>query len=742
MDNGGVGAPSSMTCSAPNRNGGDAAFDPTGLRVLVVDDDPICLKILERMLGKCRYEVTTCSKAVVALSMLRERKDGFDLVLSDVYMPDMDGFKLLERIGLEMDLPVIMMSSDDGKDVVMKGVTHGACDYLIKPVRIEAVKNIWQHVVRKKNNERKELEQSGSVDDSDKPQKPSDDADYASSASEACWRHPKKRKDEDEESEDREDSSTLKKPRVVWSVELHQQFVAAVNQLGIEKAVPKKILELMNVPGLTRENVASHLQKYRLYLKRVSGVSQHPGGINTPFVGAPEATFGSISSLDEFNFQALAASGQLSQQNLMTLQAGLGRTSSNAGIGISLADQMNLLNSNTQIASSPKVKYDGQQLSSKQVNLLHGLPTNIEPKQLALLHQPIQSVRNMESQVREGNSGFLNLPSTVPRTGSAHGDAIHGHQNSSIMMQMTQHRPQFPLYQNQSQSQSQGQTQVDILQQSRPKGQLLNEMVSNHSSGLPPSIAQQIFPNDMASQVLGRSGDVMNGRDAPNGIASQVLGRSGDVMNGRGAPNDIASQALGRSGGVMNGRDAPYVTVSETLSVDFPELSKNGFPLASTAGFSSFTPNGMFHEAMPMKGSFGGLDNATARGPRGLLLSYGHLSELSCSNLPYDPTHLLNPIKNAPDLRSVVLSHQGLSAALTNGQNVNLCAGGKGMVLMRADGNRNLQSISQSHSNLPGDNSSGVKVENVPNMSCESTLLTEQYGQDDLMSAFFKQDFT
>jgi SHAQKYF class myb-like DNA-binding protein len=57
--------------------------------------------------------------------------------------------------------------------------------------------------------------------------------------------------------------SNSRRQRLIWTPELHARFLAAVNQLGIRNAVPKNILAIMGVEGMTRENVASHLQKYR-----------------------------------------------------------------------------------------------------------------------------------------------------------------------------------------------------------------------------------------------------------------------------------------------------------------------------------------------------------------------------------------------------------------------------------------------------------------------------------------------
>ncbi|KAM7257013.1 hypothetical protein ACFE04_012754 [Oxalis oulophora] len=74
-----------------------------------------------------------------------------------------------------------------------------------------------------------------------------------------------------------DDQARTKRPRLVWTPQLHKRFVDAVAHLGIKNAVPKTIMQLMSVDGLTRENVASHLQKYRLYLKRMQNLSN--GGV-------------------------------------------------------------------------------------------------------------------------------------------------------------------------------------------------------------------------------------------------------------------------------------------------------------------------------------------------------------------------------------------------------------------------------------------------------------------------------
>ncbi|XP_043693197.1 two-component response regulator ARR2-like [Telopea speciosissima] len=66
----------------------------------------------------------------------------------------------------------------------------------------------------------------------------------------------------------KEDNITQNMSRVDWKKNgIHNKFLNAINQIGLHNAVPTSILGLMNTPGLTREQVASHLQKYRKHLR-------------------------------------------------------------------------------------------------------------------------------------------------------------------------------------------------------------------------------------------------------------------------------------------------------------------------------------------------------------------------------------------------------------------------------------------------------------------------------------------
>jgi hypothetical protein len=144
---------------------------------------------------------------------------------------------------------IAVLSANGETKTVWKGITHGACDYLLKPVRLEELKNIWQHVLRRRFSHR-ERNPNLCTDDPESDKLPNSNQSHAqgqhgqNSSSDDSGRHSKKRKDQNEPEEEGEednglddeehDQSTQKKPRVVWSVELHRKFVAAVNQLGID----------------------------------------------------------------------------------------------------------------------------------------------------------------------------------------------------------------------------------------------------------------------------------------------------------------------------------------------------------------------------------------------------------------------------------------------------------------------------------------------------------------------------
>ena len=111
-----------------------------GLPVLVIDDNPINLRILHHTLTAWQMRPTTADKSEVALALLQQARDvgsPFALVLIDVNMPETDGFALVERIQRDARLAgvtIMMLSSDDRPTDIVRCRDLGVAAYLVKPL--------------------------------------------------------------------------------------------------------------------------------------------------------------------------------------------------------------------------------------------------------------------------------------------------------------------------------------------------------------------------------------------------------------------------------------------------------------------------------------------------------------------------------------------------------------------------------------------------------------------------------
>jgi len=100
-------------------------------RVLVVDDEDFICKLIERMLADAGYRVTSVGNGYEALDRLAQ--GDIDLVLLDIMMPQIDGFKTLDLIRERYDVPVIMLTAKTEASTLRDAVTEGADDYVRKP---------------------------------------------------------------------------------------------------------------------------------------------------------------------------------------------------------------------------------------------------------------------------------------------------------------------------------------------------------------------------------------------------------------------------------------------------------------------------------------------------------------------------------------------------------------------------------------------------------------------------------
>jgi DNA-binding response OmpR family regulator len=124
-------------------------------RILLVDDDAAGRTALCRALRRMHYEVEAHAAGAPALESLGDGT-GFDLVITDIKMPGMDGLELLRRVKeASAELPVILITAFGTIENAVEAISQGASDYLTKPLGLPEVRakvTAWLRGMRELGN--------------------------------------------------------------------------------------------------------------------------------------------------------------------------------------------------------------------------------------------------------------------------------------------------------------------------------------------------------------------------------------------------------------------------------------------------------------------------------------------------------------------------------------------------------------------------------------------------------------
>ncbi len=107
-------------------------------KVLIIDDDPGLLTLLRMGLEREGYEVITALGGQEGLRQAYENRP--DVILLDILMPGMDGWEVCQRLRYICDTPILILTAVDERDGVIRGLSIGADDYVMKPCTFEELK--------------------------------------------------------------------------------------------------------------------------------------------------------------------------------------------------------------------------------------------------------------------------------------------------------------------------------------------------------------------------------------------------------------------------------------------------------------------------------------------------------------------------------------------------------------------------------------------------------------------------